>query len=242
MDRQCGRQLYDRTCCAKQMWERLRRPMNTKHARKTPHRLRAAGMRPHPRGAPRRGVAMTPGSPAPLEPDSSLPGIRQGPPKLPCFPATCALLPSQDRPPPELRVPLCAPEPPDPAQSSSLRPEQLPGVGFASSTSDLPTPRRSDPATAPQLSVHTPLTRHPASPSSGPSPAPHLGGPQFPPHLLSPTCWRALQAAPFQPFLPTSVPLRPKARPRMNGREGAHPLAPSPALRRPPCPSDREGR
>lgn len=32
MDRQCGRQLYDRTCCAKQMWERLRRPMNTKQS------------------------------------------------------------------------------------------------------------------------------------------------------------------------------------------------------------------
>lgn len=35
MDRQCGRQLYDRTCCAKQMWERLRRPMNTKQSRRT---------------------------------------------------------------------------------------------------------------------------------------------------------------------------------------------------------------
>lgn len=35
MDRQCGRQLYDRTCCAKQMWERLRRPMNTKQSRCT---------------------------------------------------------------------------------------------------------------------------------------------------------------------------------------------------------------
>lgn len=35
MDRQRGRQLYDRTCCAKQMWERLRRPMNTKQALRT---------------------------------------------------------------------------------------------------------------------------------------------------------------------------------------------------------------
>lgn len=35
MDRQCGRQLYDRTCCAKQMWERLRCPMNTKQSLRT---------------------------------------------------------------------------------------------------------------------------------------------------------------------------------------------------------------
>lgn len=59
MDRQCGRQLYDRTCCAKQMWERLRPPMNTKQPlARNPQALRSApGSCP---GAPTLGAGGAP--------------------------------------------------------------------------------------------------------------------------------------------------------------------------------------
>lgn len=82
MDRQCGRQLYDRTCCAKQMWERLRRPMNTKQPRRTNPTLVL-------RGAGRLGTpCRCPGSGGPGlgAGDGSGDATFLGPPRGPRFP------------------------------------------------------------------------------------------------------------------------------------------------------------
>lgn len=197
MDRQCGRQLYDRTCCAKQMWERLRRPMNTKQSLgRNPTSFcarswEAAQPAPTLMGTPCRCLGLAEEGIAPLP--------------LPLPLRWSPQLPSRVRPQPEWEVALEVwPSPSgDPPRTHTLpcfpchshyslldSSQALTCLGTAVRLPLLPLRFSSSPpsrqlTTLPSLSFHLPLPR-PGSSTSPPRPPPSLRPSPRPPHLSDP--------------------------------------------------------